>query len=80
MHALFETSQPPFGYINGKSVDLLQIARTFWQAQNDGPLVTMDAGPNVHFLWRPDQIQQAQYFKKHELSDYQVICSGGLSV
>ncbi len=55
MHALFETSNPSFGYMTGASVDALHAVKDFWQEQGDGPLVTMDAGPNVHLLFRPDQ-------------------------
>ena len=55
MHALFETSNPSFGYMTGASVDALHVVKNFWQEKGDGPLVTMDAGPNVHLLFRPDQ-------------------------
>lgn len=58
MHSLFETSQPSFGYITEKSVKALNLCRDFWRREEDGPLVTMDAGPNVHLLWRNDQIQK----------------------
>ena len=36
--------------------------------KRDGPLVTMDAGPNIHLLYRPDQAELARQFK----SDYLV--------
>lgn len=55
MHALFETANPSFGYMTGASVDALHVVKSFWQEKGDGPLVTMDAGPNVHLLFRPDQ-------------------------
>lgn len=55
MHELFETSEPLFCYRTEKSYVVMQIAREFWKEKNDGPLVTMDAGPNIHFLWREDQ-------------------------
>lgn len=61
MHALFETSQPPFGYFLPKSLELLLAARAEWQ-NGDGPVVTMDAGPNVHLIWRKNQTLQAQSF------------------
>lgn len=55
MHALFETSQPSFGYMNLGSLDVLRYVRDFvWAKEKDGPLVTMDAGPNVHLLFRKD--------------------------
>ncbi len=55
MHALFESSEPSFGYINADSMKVLEYVRQIWQARQDGPLVTMDAGPNVHLLFRVDQ-------------------------
>lgn len=55
MHSLFETSRPSFGYMTKDSMSVLSLIREFWQRENDGPIVTMDAGPNVHLLWRNDQ-------------------------
>jgi len=63
MHALFETSLPPFGYMTGASVDLVNAARKIWDETGDGPVVTMDAGPNVHLLWREDQKEVATRFQ-----------------
>lgn len=55
MHALFETSQPSFGYMSAKSLEVLECVQSIWKQNEDGPIVTMDAGPNVHLLWRKDQ-------------------------
>lgn len=55
MHVLFETSVPSFGYLNGSAITALNELRSYWKENGDGPLVTMDAGPNVHLLFRPDQ-------------------------
>ncbi len=59
MHALFESSQPSFGYMTSGTLSALQRLRELWAKQNDGPLVTMDAGANVHLLFRKDQIQKS---------------------
>ncbi len=67
MHALFETSDPSFGYMTAKSLEILNIVRDYWLQKQDGPLVTMDAGPNVHLLWRHDQKPMAQEFAKANL-------------
>lgn len=75
MHALFETSQPPFGYFEPGSVEVLRAVREVWKSQNDGPIVTMDAGPNVHVLWRPDQALQARLFASTWKVRHQVISS-----
>jgi diphosphomevalonate decarboxylase len=64
MHALFETSSPPFGYMESGSLDVLQKLRGIWSELGDGPLVTMDAGANVHLLYRPDQKNLAAQIKK----------------
>lgn len=56
MHALFETSLPPFGYMIPDSIEIVQFVRDQWDILSDGPLVTMDAGPNVHLLYREDQL------------------------
>lgn len=55
MHALFETSDPSFGYLLPESIRVLRWIENLWKAQGDGPLVTMDAGANVHLLYRDDQ-------------------------
>ncbi len=59
MHALFETSEPSFGYLLPESLKVLRFLDQVWKEQNDGPLVTMDAGPNVHLLYRHDQAKLA---------------------
>jgi diphosphomevalonate decarboxylase len=60
MHALFETSEPSFGYMTGGSLRALGRLREVWRQTGDGPLVTMDAGANVHLLLRDDQIEAAE--------------------
>lgn len=57
MHVLFETSVPSFGYFNGPAITALNELRSHWNENGDGPLVTMDAGPNIHLLFRPDQME-----------------------
>lgn len=74
MHCLFETSAPPFGYLNKDSVNVLNILRDFWQQKDDGPLTTMDAGPNIHLLYRANQAELARQFKlKYLLGNYDVL-------
>ncbi len=55
MHALFETCATPFTYLTPASLAVLNYLRDYWQLTQDGPIVTMDAGPNVHLLFRPEQ-------------------------
>lgn len=77
MHALFETSKPPFGYMTGGSLNLLELVRDYWNDKKDGPIATMDAGANVHLLWRPDQKASAQAFQD-VLSTYGTVIADGL--
>ncbi len=69
MHVLFETSQPAFGYFLPGTITLLNKVRGFWESHGDGPLVTMDAGPNIHLLWRKDQKQLSLQFFEHTLKN-----------
>jgi diphosphomevalonate decarboxylase len=64
MHALFETSSPNFGYMLPESLSALRFVENIWKTENDGPLVTMDAGANVHLLYRPDQTALMARVKK----------------
>lgn len=76
MHALFETSNPSFGYMNGSALNALGQIRGFWKREGDGPLVTMDAGPNVHLLFRADQAELQKNLLaelKREISGLEVL-------
>lgn len=55
MHRLFNTCEKPFSYMTKKSLELLEILARYWKSTGDGPIVTMDAGPNIHLLYRVDQ-------------------------
>ena len=73
MHALFETSMPGFSYLQPDSIKVLSYVRDFWHEHGDGPLVTLDAGPNIHLLFRDDQahIQKSMLAKLR--ADYVVL-------
>ncbi|HEY8270280.1 MAG TPA: diphosphomevalonate decarboxylase [Pseudobdellovibrionaceae bacterium] len=75
MHALFATCAPPFMYMTSGSQRVLEEILQFWKNQGDGPLVTMDAGANVHFLWREDQKELAQAQENYWQSQFRVISS-----
>ncbi len=59
MHVLFHTSVPAFIYMNDVTMKVLNLLNDYWKKNNDGPIVTMDAGSNIHLLYRSDQ--QAVY-------------------
>lgn len=69
MHTLFHTAKPAFMYMNTESQNALTILLKFWHENNDGPLITMDAGSNIHLLYREDQQKiyhrMIDLFQKH---------------
>lgn len=77
MHALFETSFPSFGYMTPDSLSALKILKEGWQKDGDGPWVTMDAGPNIHLLFRPDQSMLLQDYQ-HRLGQFKLLVEGSL--
>lgn len=77
MQALFETSKPHFGYLSAESLQVLRwLQENTWEKHSDGPLITMDAGPNIHLLYREDQRELAEKVQReftpmvHILSSY----------
>jgi diphosphomevalonate decarboxylase len=74
MHRLFSTCEQPFTYMTENSVALLHDLEQFWDKKGDGPIVTMDAGPNIHLLYRPDQEDIARQIKRdYLLGNYDVL-------
>ena len=55
MHTLFHTSSPAFMYMNSSTMQSLLMLHNSWLTKGDGPIITMDAGSNIHLLYRPDQ-------------------------
>ncbi len=73
MHALFHHAEPSFTYMTDQTNNALARIQQRWIQTGDGPLVTMDAGPNIHLLYRPDQTELALQFKRDFVSDYDVL-------
>ena len=74
MHALFSSSAKPFRYITPQVQDALDLLQSLWEKMEDGPIVTMDAGANIHLLYRPDQSQMALSIKqKYLVGNYDVL-------
>lgn len=67
MHALFSSCAQPFSYITERSLQVLDQLQDAWQKNQDGPIITMDAGPNIHLLYRSDQKELARVFKQDVL-------------
>lgn len=72
MHQLFETAHPAFSYRLPASNELINQLQTYWTKHHDGPLITMDAGSTIHLLYRQDQLDLADEFKRTILSSYHV--------
>lgn len=65
MHLLFHTSSPAFMYLNGAGFSALAKILEMWQKDGDGPLVTMDAGSNIHLLFRTNQADSYSRYLNH---------------
>lgn len=74
MHSLFETAHPSFQYKNSDSEKVLDFVKSYWEKQGEGPLVTMDAGANIHLLYRPDQVHHKEKIQDL-LQDYTLLSS-----
>lgn len=64
MHNLFHTSSPAFMYLNAEGMFVLSSLLERWQKNNDGPLITMDAGSNIHLLFRESQASLYELYQK----------------
>ena len=74
MHALFTSCSQPFTYFTPRTEEVLMLIQDLWVRKKDGPIVTMDAGPNIHLLYRPDQVNlMRQFTQDHIVGNYDVI-------
>jgi diphosphomevalonate decarboxylase len=64
MHNLFETSLPPFSFIQLESRKVLGELLNMYERDGDGPIVTMDAGPNIHMFFHEGQAQMFSIYKQ----------------
>lgn len=69
MHTLFQTASPPFQYFQDETHHILSTLKAFWEQHQDGPIVTMDAGPNIHLLFRDDQHALADLFIQEHIKN-----------
>ena len=75
LHLLYETSNPPVVYRTEDTRRVLNWLKTLWTKQGDGPLATMDAGANIHLLYRTDQRELAQKIKNYFHSEFSILSS-----
>lgn len=69
MHELFETSTPSFSYRNQKCNQLILKLKENFYGKNYGPLVTMDAGPNIHLIYRSEDEHLVSKFLEKNFND-----------
>ncbi len=72
MHNLFHTSKPAFQYMNGDCMNALNRLLALRNETKKSPLITMDAGSNIHLLFNEDQNDlyksyQAEFSKSYKL-------------
>lgn len=72
MHRLFETSIPAFSYMNEDSRKVLDFCEKEFKRWGTGPIVTLDAGANVHLLFRNEDFAKFEMYKKHFEKDFKV--------
>jgi diphosphomevalonate decarboxylase len=77
MHTLFHTSRPPFMYMNGHSQTALVDILGFWGKSGDGPIVTMDAGSNIHLLFRHDQDELYENYLNYFINNFNLWAKNG---
>jgi diphosphomevalonate decarboxylase len=73
MHALFSTAHPAFSYMSSQTEIVLARLQFLWKQAGDGPIITMDAGPNIHLLYRQDQEKLALQIKHEFMESYHVL-------
>lgn len=78
MHRLFETSTPSFTYMTEGSKAVLEECQNRWTKWQRGPLVTMDAGANVHMLFRFEQKKMFEEYRELFKQNYQVLAFEGV--
>lgn len=68
MHSLFHTSTPPFFYFAPETLEILRWVENSWEKTGKGPIATIDAGPNVHLLIPPNEVEATKaQLKKFKL-------------
>ena len=75
MMDLFQTASPSFSYFTKDTRTVLDIINRLWKENNDGPLVTMDAGPHVHLIWKKHQRDLMLKSKNMGLINFPILVS-----
>ncbi len=67
LHAMMMTSNPGYILLAPKSLDVIRLVRSFRSASHVPVYFTIDAGPNIHLIYRDEDHQKVETFIKHEL-------------
>lgn len=79
MHQLFETSVPAFSYRDPKTFEMLKTLENWQKANpNQAPIVTMDAGSNIHLLFKLEDLKLAKHYEQR-LNPLEMITSWGVN-
>lgn len=68
LHAMMMTSNPGYILLAPKSLDVIRLVQTFRREAGVLVYFTIDAGPNIHLIYRDEDQQKVETFIKHELS------------
>ncbi|MBN8537086.1 MAG: diphosphomevalonate decarboxylase [Deltaproteobacteria bacterium] len=64
MHQLFESSMPPFSYRNEATFKVIdQLLLLEKKNQEKAPIITMDAGSNIHLLFKNEDLDLAKKYR-----------------
>lgn len=68
LHAMMMTSTPGYILLAPKSLDVIRLVQVFRREAGVAVYFTIDAGPNIHLIYRDEDLKQVETFIKHELS------------
>jgi diphosphomevalonate decarboxylase len=72
MHSLFHTCSEPFSYFEPGTIEAIQWLAPLMQT-DEPPIVTLDAGPNVHILVPTEKAEQWRRSLKDRFYQFTVL-------
>ncbi len=73
MHGLFHSAQPPFSYWLPRTEEALRAVEGFKLSDGQPPIITMDAGANLHFTVPRAQAAEVRAFLAEKFPDLGVL-------
>jgi diphosphomevalonate decarboxylase len=68
LHAMMMTSNPGYILLAPQSLDVIRLVQAFRREAGVLVYFTIDAGPNIHLIYRDEDQHKVETFIKHELS------------